>query len=274
MRSPPAKKYAPILLAVFLFAGLPPATAGEGGDWDIRIGAGARYVAKYEGSDETKARALPLIDITWKDRVFLNPRDGLGVRVYDEGGLTLSAGAGYVFGRDESDGDALRGMGDIDETAAANLVVKYGLGPVRPYIRVSRHLGGSGGTLVEAGVGAVAPFALFTGRMNPKEMGEGGLKGPAMRLAASATWADGDYMESYFGVNPAQSSASGHPRYDPGAGLKSVDFEVGVIYLLADGRWALNAQAGYSQLLGDAADSPIVKDAGRFSGGLFLSWRF
>ena len=33
-----------------------------------------------------------------------------------------------------------------------------------------------------------------------------------MKLAASATWADGDYMESYFGVNPAQSSASGHAR--------------------------------------------------------------
>ena len=135
MRSPPARKFAPILLAVFLFAGHPPAEAGEGGDWDIRIGAGARYVAKYEGSDEMKARAFPLIDITWKDRVFLNPRDGLGVRVYDEGGLTVSAGVGYAFGRDESDGGALRGMGDIDATAAANLAVKYGLGLVWPYVR-------------------------------------------------------------------------------------------------------------------------------------------
>ena len=63
-------------------------------------------------------------------------------------------------------------------------------------------------------------------------------------------------MESYFGVTPAQSSASGHPRYDPGAGLKSVDFEVGVIYLFADGRWALNAQAGYSQLSGRCRRQP------------------
>ena len=273
MKNPPARKFAPILLAVFLFAGHPPAEGGEGGDWDIRIGAGARYAAKYEGSDETKARALPLIDITWKGRVFLNPRDGLGVRVYDEGGLTVSAGAGYVFARDESDGAALRGMGDIDETAAANLVVKYALGLVAPYVRVSRHLGGAGGTLVRAGVGAVAPFALLSGRMNPRDSGSGGLKGPALRLAASATWADGDYMESYFGVNPAQSSASGHLRYDPGAGLKSVDFAVGVIYPFA-GKWAVNAQAGYSRLSGDAKDSPIVKDEGRLSGALFLSWRF
>ena len=156
MRSPPARKFAPILLVICLFA--PPAEGGERGDWDIRIGAGARYAPKYEGSDEMKTRALPLIDIRWKDRVFLNPRDGLGVRVYDEGGLTVSAGVGYAFGRDESDGDALRGMGDIDETAAANLILKYDLGLVTPYAGVSRHLGGSGGTLVKAGVGAVAPL--------------------------------------------------------------------------------------------------------------------
>lgn len=273
MRSPPARKFAPVLCVFFLFAWLPFAEGGERGDWDIRIGAGARYDAKYEGSDEMKARALPLIDITWKDLVFLNPRDGLGVRVYDEGGLTLSASVGYVFGRDESDSDDLRGMGDIDETAAANLTLKYDLGLLAPYARVSRHLGGTGGTLAKAGVGAVAPLALLSGRMNPKDSGSGGPKGPLLKLGASITWADDTYTESYFGVNPAQSSASGYSRYRPEAGFKSVDFEIGVIYLFAE-NWAVNAQVGYSQLLGDARDSPIVRDAGRLSGGLFFSYRF
>ena len=273
MRSPPAKKFTPILCLLFLFAWLPHAEAGERGDWDIRIGAGAKYIPKYEGSDEMKARALPLIDITWRDLVFLNPRDGLGVRVYDEGGLTLSASVGYVFARDESDSSDLRGMGDIDETPAANLTVKYGLGLLAPYARVSRHLGGSGGTLVKAGVGAIAPLALLSGRMKPQETGDEGPKGPVLKFGVSATWADGDYMESYFGVNPAQSSASGYSRYKPESGFKSVDLEAGVIWLFAE-NWAVNAQVGYSQLLGDARDSPIVKDAGRLSGGLFLSYRF
>ena len=109
--------------------------------------------------------------------------------------------------------------------------------------------------------------------MKPQDSGDGGLKGPALRFGVSATWADGDYMESYFGVSPAQSSASGHSRYKPKAGLKSVDLEAGVIYPFA-GNWAVNAQVGYSRLSGDAADSPIVRDAGRLSGGLFLSCRF
>ena len=273
MRNPPANKFLPILCLIFLFAGHPPAEAGEGSDWDIRIGAGAEYIPKYEGSDEMKARALPLMDITWKDLVFLHSRDGLGVHLYNEGGLTVSARVAYVFARDESDSSALRGMGDIDETAAATLTLKYDLGLLAPYARVSRHLGGTEGTLVKAGVGGIVPPALLSGGMKPQEMGDGGLKGPVLKLAASITWADDTYMENYFGVNPAQSSASGHPRYSPESGFKSVDLEAGVIWLFAE-NWAVYALAGYSQLLGDAKDSPIVKDDGRLSGGLFLFYGF
>lgn len=262
-----------ILCVVFVFALLLHTGAGEGSDWDIRIGLGARYDAKYEGSDEMKARALPLIDVTWKGLVFLNPRDGLGVRVYNDLGLTVSVGIGYVFGRDESDSGDLRGMGDIDEAAFANLKMEYDLGLAKSYLRVSKHLGGSDGTLVKVGVGGIVPLALITGRMKTKGMGGGGLRGPALQLGVSATWADGDYMESYFGVNPVQSAASGYARYGAESGFKSVDFQVGVIYPFAD-NWAVNARSGYSSLLGDAAESPIVKDDGRFSGGLFLSYRF
>lgn len=273
MRNDAAKKFTPALCLIFLFAWLPFAEAGERGEWDIRIGLGARYDAKYEGSDEMKARALPFIDITWKDLVFLNSRNGLGVHLYSDHGLTVSVGVGYVFGRDESDSSGLRGMGDIDETAAANLMVKYDLGLFKPYAGVSRHLGGSEGTLAKAGVGGVVPLALLTGRMKTQDMGDGGPTGPALKLGASITWADDSYMESYFGVNPAQSSASGYSRYDAGSGFKSVDFEAGLIYQFAENR-AVIAQVGYSQLSGDAADSPIVRDKGRFSGGFFLSYRF
>lgn len=273
MKNPPAKTYMPILCVVSLFAWHLNAAAGERGDWDIRIGMGVKYDAKYEGSDEMKARVLPLVDITWKDRVFLNPRSGLGVHLYDDHGLTVSVGVGYVFARDESDSDDLRGMGDIDETSAANLIVEYDAGLLKPYVGVSRHLGGSEGTLVKAGVTGLVPFALLTGGMNPQGTGEGGRKGPVLRLGASAAWADGDYTESYFGVNSSQSSNSGYARHNPSSGFKSVDFEVGVIYLFA-GNWAVNAHVGYSRLLGNAADSPIVWDDGGFSGALFLSYSF
>ncbi len=274
MRYPQVKKYMPILFVISLFAWLLNAEAGERSDWKIRIGIGAKYDTKYEGSDEMEAQALPLIDITWKDLVFLNAREGLGVHVYDDHNLAVSVGVGYAPGRDESDSNDLRGMGDIDGAAAANLKVNYDFGPLKPYLGASVHFGGSDGTLVEAGVKGIVPFALLTGRMNSQDMGDDGLKGPALlKLGISVTWADDNYMESYFGVNSTQSLTSGYARYHAESGFKSVDFEVGVIYPFA-GNWAVIAQGGYSQLSGDAADSPIVKDDGRFSGRLFLSHRF
>ena len=273
MRNHPANKYLPILCLMALFACLLHAEASEASDWDIRIGLGVKYDAEYEGSSEMKAQALPLVDITWKNLVFLNPRDGLGVHVYDKRDLAISVAVGYEQGRDESDSNDLRGMGDIDGAAVANLNMEYDLGPVKPYVGVSIHLGGSDGTLVEAGVEGIVPIALFARRMDTPDMKDDGPKGPALKLGISATWADDNYMGSYFSVSSAQSLASGHALYHVESGFKSLDFEVGVIFPFAE-NWAVNAQAGYSQLLGDAAESPIVKDDGQFSGGFFLSYRF
>ena len=272
MRNPAARKFTPTLCLIVLFAWPLYAEAGEKGDWDIRIGAGVRYDTAYEGSDEMKARAFPLVNITWKDLVFLNPRDGLGVRLSNEN-LTFSAGIGYVFGRDESDSNDLSGMGDIDDAAAANLGVEYDIGPLELHASVSRHLGGSDGTLAKAGIEGIVPLALLTGTMEPQAMGDGGPRGPALWLGASISWADDNYMESYFGVNSIQSLTSGHARYTAESGFKSVDVDAGVIYPFLQ-NWAVNAQVGYSQLLSDAADSPIVMDKDSFSGGLFLAYRF
>ena len=41
----------------------------------MRIGALGVYKFEYEGSDEYKARGLPLIDVTWRD-VFLSFNKG------------------------------------------------------------------------------------------------------------------------------------------------------------------------------------------------------
>ena len=59
----------------------------------------------------------------------------------------------------------------------------------------------------------------------------------------------------------------------PSPGSNRWTSNAGVIYPFLQ-NWAVNAQVGYSRLLSDAADSPIVRDKGSFSGGLFLAYRF
>lgn len=91
--------------------------------------------------------------------------------------------------------------------------------------------------------------------------------------AVSATWADSNHMQSYFGVTAAQSAASGLAQYDAGLGFKRVDLELSATYMFAE-RWMLRGQVAVGELIGDAADSPIVQDVTQSSAGLFLAYKF
>jgi outer membrane scaffolding protein for murein synthesis (MipA/OmpV family) len=75
-------------------------------------------------------------------------------------------------------------------------------------------------------------------------------------IGPSVTWADGNYMESYFGVTDRQSQRSGLPRFDADAGIKRIDFEVSGLYFIDD-HWLVRGEVSLGYLVGDAADSPV-----------------
>ena len=77
----------------------------------------------------------------------------------------------------------------------------------------------------------------------------------------STRFASDDYAETYFSVSNAASAASGLSAFDAGSGFDSITLPVGATYQLTD-QWGLIANASVGSLLGDAADSPIVSDAG------------
>ncbi len=77
----------------------------------------------------------------------------------------------------------------------------------------------------------------------------------------SASYADEDYMDTYFGVSPADSVRSGLPRYNADNGIKDVG--AGLLYETGlSQHWNLLAGFKYSRLLDEAADSPLVDDEG------------
>ncbi len=75
----------------------------------------------------------------------------------------------------------------------------------------------------------------------------------------SGTWVDDNHMESYFGVTSIQSARSGLTEYEAKAGIKRVDLKGSVTYMMTE-TWSVTGAAGAGFLLGDAKDSPIVKD--------------
>ncbi|MCA1370740.1 MipA/OmpV family protein [Bradyrhizobium sp. BRP14] len=221
------------------------------------VGAGAIYVPKFEGSDEFELVPIPMISATFGDRVTIDP-GGLTVDVLKSNGFKLTAKGGYDMGggRDEDDSPHLKGLGDIDAGAVVGTQISYELGPMELYASVDKTIGGSDGLLGEVGANVSHHYDRFI-----------------LSAGASATFADDNHMESYFGVTAAQSARSGLRQYDAGAGLKRVDLEASVTYMATE-NWLVRGRAGVGFLTGDAKDSPIVQDDVQPSAMLVVGYKF
>ncbi|MBI1493540.1 MipA/OmpV family protein [Halocynthiibacter styelae] len=248
------------------------ANAEDNSGWDITIGAGGFVSPEYLGSDETETQAVPMLAIEWNDTFFFGP-GGLEYKFLNRGDLSFSASLGYDGGRKESDSTYLTGLGDIDNGAVLGFGLEYEVGPIAPYLELNKYQSGTEGVTVQVGVQGMLPLAVLTGNARPGDMEENDRPGVALLADLSATWANDDYNQGYFGVSAAQASASGLSQYSAGAGVNTVDLELGVIVPLGD-HWSLNGLASYTKIIGDAADSPIVKDDDQFSVGAFVAYTF
>ncbi len=228
-------------------------------NWEYTLGAGAGYAPAYEGSDKYKALPVPVVSVDYKDGLFFaNTGDGIGSYPLQGKNYKLGAAIGYSIGRDESDDRKnLNGMGDVDGSATAQLLGEYTLGVVQVTGTLSTALSGDYGTTAKVSAGSRYPL------------------GDTIMLSGSVgtTWADSEHMGNYFGVSGVQSTRSGYRRHDAESGFKSVGFTLGATYSITD-RWNTTLAFTGDQLLGDAADSPVVKD--EFVPAVFLttSYRF
>jgi outer membrane scaffolding protein for murein synthesis (MipA/OmpV family) len=229
--------------------------------WTIDVGAGGVVSPDYDGSDDYEARALPYIGFNWRDRVYFNPVQGLGYNVVRNEDLRVGLLLRPRFGRDADDNRALSGFDDIDTAVEAGVAVE-------------KRLGG-GWTL----------GGRFTHDVSDVHDGAVGLlglshtqKAPLGVLVAGGELraVDGDYNQSYFGVTPRQAASSGWSPYRAGGGLQSAGVNA-LLFTSIGKRGGLLTFVGYDRLLGDAADSPLVRVSGspdQFRAGVFFAWRF
>lgn len=227
---------------------------GKLAEWEVIVGAGAMYAPKYEGSDEFKVMPVPFIAGSIGP-INLEPL-GVSVDVFEAQGFKASLKASYEFGRDEDDSKYLKGLGDIDGSALLGGKVAYEWGPIEVYGSVDKWVGGSDGLTGTVGANVNHQIDRFL-------LGAG----------ASATFADDNHMKDYFGVTAAQSARSGLREHRAEAGLKRVDLEASVTYLVSES-WIIRGQAGVGFLTGDAKDSPIVRDDIQPSVMLSVGYKF
>lgn len=264
MRFPIALRLSGALLTTttFVMAAAAPAIAEP---LELQVGGAVTVSPKYEGSKEYEVRGFPIVApaaTAGADDGLVQFRgvDDIRLRALRFNGFEAGPLAGYRFTRDEDDADRLEGLGDVDGGLVIGAYAAYNLGGIKPF--VSYHYGVTGddtGGLLRFGAETKVPLAL----------------GISVTAVAGATYADSDYMESYFGVSGIQSfnSVANLGVYETDAGIKDVYLGLSTDIPLTD-VWSLKIGGRYSHLVGDASDSPIVETDSQFSALLGLTYKF
>ncbi len=232
-----------------------PDQAGEGG----RISLSVASKVDNSGSDAPRASVLPALEYRWANGWFAGTNRGVGYNFSKEPTLQYGLGLGLDFGRKASATGALAGMGSIDAKVDYGAFLNYA--PDRHWRLSSLLRYGSG----DKGQGATANFgANYSLDIAPQWRLDGGV---------STTWANAQYMQSYFGVTATQSQRSGHSVYTPSAGLRDVSSSLNLSYQ-ATPKISLSGGFRATALVGDARNSPIVTSPQSVSGSLSVDYAF
>lgn len=260
------------VLAITFFALSPPVQAQSVSQEPAyglsgRIGFGVATMPTYEGSPNRRALAGPDLTLSYRSRewgtVELGQR-GLIWNAVEAGRFRFALVAQFDPGRKDRDtstlnptpGDKrLAGMGNVSSSTEAGVGVGYG--PVMVVARQSLSERGAKGAQVDMTIEIPWSWSERLG----------------LRFALGATWADRDYMQTYFGVTAAQAQATSFSVYTPKSGCRKVDASVGAEYAMASS-WKLQANLAISRLGDVAAASPIVGRRNGASAALAVAYEF
>lgn len=169
---------------------------------------------------------------------------GLGYDLARTETFDATLGLRMDSGRNDSDSDALKGMGDIRRTIRARIGADWRFTPGWQL---------SGSWTVDA-------FGRGGGNLGELRLRHEWPLSPMLTLSSGAalTVAGDRYMQTYFGVTPEQAQRTGYRVYSPGLGLRDLQLYTTLRYELGE-HWVLTGGPGLTRVLGPAARSPLTQ---------------
>ncbi|MEA3548248.1 MAG: MipA/OmpV family protein [Thermodesulfobacteriota bacterium] len=243
-----------ILTACCLAGGLMLVPNAFAAGVETSIGLGVGMAPDYEGSDDYEAVPLPFARINWGDNGNYVLLSGNNVRAnFLTDKWQLGPLLQFRAERHSVDNKKVKRMEDIDSAVEGGLFLLYKGGPWRfgldAVTDISDEHDGSLVTLRAAYVCDNVENWKFT-------------------TTLSSTWADDDYMETYFQVDSKNVKDSGLSLYEANNGIKDVGLSFHADYSW-NKSWSMQGIASYTQLVEDAKNSPVVDDEGD-DGQMFL----
>lgn len=242
------------------------APAATRDDWSGFIAVGPGAVPEYEGADTYQVIPLSVADVRYRG-VTLQVR-GVDARlnVLGNGGLVGGPAIGVRFSRSDVDG-RIGQLDSIGTAIEAGLYLGYRFGgDERGRGRVQIDLTGLR-DVSDTSDGFIAIARISYAAVRGRKFN--------LDFDSTASLADDKHMRTYFGITPVEAARSGLAAYRPDGGFRDVGVGANLGYQIGR-RWGLFGRIGYSYLLNEAADSPVVKDEGsrhRLVGGVGISFR-
>ena len=229
----------------------------------VTLTANGLVAPRYPGSDELGFLAYPSLSFrrAGEPKRFTTPDDGLTLPFYDAPAFRFGAVARFRGGRYLETDRRLFGLRDVRWAVEPGLFAEFWpVSFLRTRVEVRRGFNGHEGFVADLGADLVQRFGATTFSVGPR-----------------VTLGDGEFARTYFGVTPAESALNGLlPAYRPSGGVTSV----GALTALSvdwSERWSTTVSASYARLVGDAAESPIVRQFGskdQFTFGASVSYSF
>ena len=256
-----------LAVAAVVLTALAPAYATE---WEGAIGPLLANGPAYAGAAERKTRLVPGFYLRYGNLSVTNASGfitrtneevvrGLGLDLSPRSDFKLSLALRFDGGRSESTSSALQGLGNVRATVRARLAARW---------LVDEHwrLGGA------VSVDALGRGGGYLGDLNLSR---------EQRWSPTTTWAAGvaavlagdRYLQTYFGVTPAQAMRTGLAVYEPQGGVRDVTLFANLRSEITP-RWVLLSGVNATRLLGPAADSPLTKKPASLAVTAGLAWSF
>jgi outer membrane scaffolding protein for murein synthesis (MipA/OmpV family) len=206
--------------------------------WRLEVGGGAVYGFAPFGDDPNRLNVAPWASFTYRDRIYANLLDGLGVNLVKRETLHAGLQLRPQYGQDtELEGLELPGLGaDLTAYAFADAPLGFVVGG-----RLQQDISG-----VSDGLAWFASAA----RRDVTPIG-------LLQTSAYMRGSDAGRARTYFGVTEAEEAATGIDAYTPDGGPQAAGIALLMMTPLGE-RFGVGAFANYERVLGDAADSPLV----------------
>ncbi|MDX2235894.1 MAG: MipA/OmpV family protein [Hyphomonadaceae bacterium] len=233
------------------------------------LALGAAVLPEYEGADAGQTLPFVAARVAWGHRYVAVEGVSARANLLDARSWEAGPVASITFGRDD----------DVDSVRVARLVPVDDAIELGGFVaRTWDDVGVDGGEARLEWRATADAGDAHGGWQSTVTAGYGAPLGARWRVGAdvSVTVVNDAFADTYFSVTPADALASGLPTYRAEGGAKDVGVSANAVYAMTE-TWSITGFVGYRRLLGDAADSPIVRVEGaadQISAGVGVGFSF